>query len=555
MGCIVTALQKRLIRSTLPAPRMMNFSLVRIFTDANCSDASAAAPTRWLCSVATLVRLIGLVVGLTVSLSGTAALWSQTSAQTSAPIAPQLNSRSDAEPGARAQPATATRQTASWRDALRLLDSASPADIVAAESILRQAIAAGGAPAEAVCTLALVRLRQTEPTDALALVDGLATTYDPAELQSTRAVALRIRLCAALMIDDASQVDSAFKDLVRWIVAGAGDPTDLRFSAITIGVVEAMLEIDLAQSPITGRNLRIGRGCMLDSRVPGVASSYSAAYAQASERAGELARQFAMIADKGIEAVAAENAERLQSLDKSLGVLVQQKELTSEIFRNAREQTQQNTRDRRKLDSQIAMKMRQPTPGHPGPQRPAPPPPPPRSTIGVEEFELRTDYDTIIRNGETIQIPVTRQVRRSQYDIGREREQKYQHVLRDYQQIRADYDRYAQNHQNALKSWTEADRLRRQNLAQQRGEFEAKRAELLAASERIKDEQRDTAKEFSAQRNEKEQEAFELELQSIALAAAAEQNIAGAFRPRNFPVVSWSQEKALLQRNTFTGAP
>lgn len=439
-----------------------------------------------------------------------------------------------------------------WREGLRLLDSASPADVVAAESILRQAIARGGVPPDAVCTLALIRLRQNEPADALQLVSGLATQYAPDQLQAVQAQALRIRLCAALMLDDGRQADVAFKDLVRFIVAGSGDAIDLRYSAITIAVVVAMLEVDLASSPITTRDLNIGRDCMLNSKVHGVASAFSSAYAQASERAGELVRQFQSIADKGIEVVAAENQSRMLSLDQTLSELADHKELAAEIFRNAREQTQQNTRDRRKLEGEIAAinaKLRQATPGHPGPRRSAPPPPPPRQSIRVDEFETRTDWDYVLNNGEMVRVPVTREVRRPQYEIDRDRDRAYQNVLRDYERAREDYDRYSDNYRRALESWTQADQQRRQALDAERDAAEAKRAELISASESIKDQRRDIALEYSAKRSSKEQEAFELELQNIALAAVRHNTIAAAFRPRNFPVISWSQEKTLLQRS------
>lgn len=447
-----------------------------------------------------------------------------------------------------AQSSTAT----SWRDGCRLIDSTSLADIAAAESILRASIASGDAPAEAVCGLALVRLRQDDPADALAIISALPTQYSAPDLQSTQALALRVILCAGLSLENSTQAQQAFRNLVRLIVAANSDPVDLRYGAITVGVTVAMLEYDLADSPIPLKDLGIGRECMLNSKVHGVPSAYTAAYAQASDRASELARQFALIAEKGLNAVAEENAARIQALDKSLSDLVKQKELTDEIFRNAREQTQQNTRDRRKLDNQLAsiqLKLRQPTPGHPGPPRPAPGPPPHRGLIQVDEYESRTEFETVIRNGEAVRIPVMRQVRRPQYDIDYERDIKYQRVLDDYQRVKREHERHVEVYQNALRSWTEADRDRRQKLDNERAAIAAKRAELIAASDQIKEHRRDTAREFSAQRNAKEQEEFEIELQSIAVAAAQAQEIPKAFRPSNFAVISWLQEKVLLLRN------
>lgn len=439
-----------------------------------------------------------------------------------------------------------------WRDGLKLLDSSSPADIAAAEHLLLQATKAGAVPAEAFCTLALVQLRREKPAEALAALAQRTTRYGSDELKSTAALALRIKLYAALEIGDRDQADNAFKDLVRQIVAQSGDAIDLRFSAVSIGVVVAMLEAELAESPISKRDLKIASECMLQSTVPGVAVAFTSAHQQASEQTAELARQFLLINERGIEAIAAENAARLQSLDVTLAQLAEQKELAAEIFRNAREQTEQNTRDRRKVDRLIASiqaELRKPTPGHPGPQRRAPPPPPPPSSIFVNEYEIRTQIEYQNQNGQLVGIPVTREYRRNQSDIDYERDAKYQRVQQDYQRVQADYDRYLATYNQALKNWNEADGKRRQELGNQMAGAEAQRAELSAESERLKSEKSAAAEAVVRKRTAREQEEFELELQAIALAAARAQKPAMAFRPRHFPVLSWSQEKALLQRN------
>lgn len=440
----------------------------------------------------------------------------------------------------------------SFFEGLKLLDSASAADVVAAESMLREAIASGDASAETLCTLAMLRLRQGEARDAIELLERRSSSLNQDALAATQGLALRIDLCASLMTDDGPRAIAAFRNCVRHVVAAQADPVDLRYSAITVGVVVAMLEGHLAESKIPLRDLQIGRDCMLDSRVSGVGTAYASAYAEAHERAEELERQFEEIAARGIDAVAAENQARLAELDRSVDALSAQKELTSEIFRNARELTQQNTRDRRKLESQIAaidMKLRQATPGHPGPQRPAPPPPPPRVSIQVEEIETRTQWETILRDGQLVPILVTRQFRRPQADIERDRDRQYERVLSDYQRIRDEYDRYAENHRQALESWTQADRSRRQALNEQRAAAETRRAELAAETDALKQQRRETAQQTSKLRNQKDQEAFEVELQSLALAAAGQQQIASAFRPPHFAVLSTTQEKALLQRN------
>lgn len=460
--------------------------------------------------------------------------------------------------GAAACRAADPKAPPTWRDGLRLLDSRSQADIVAAEHMLLQLSKQDNLPPEALCTLALLQLRQDKPAEALATVAALPSRYSASELQSTAALALRIQLYAALESDDGALADKAFKDLVRQIIAERANAeranvTDIRISTVTIAVVIAMLEVDRAQSPIAKRDRMIGYDCMLQSNLPGVSTAFITAYEQAKERSTELIRQFQLIEEKGIDAVAAENAARLEALNISLAQLTELKEMAAETFRNAREQTEQNTRDRRQIDrliSSINVRLRQPTPGHPGPQRRPPPPPPLPTSIYVDEYELRTEIEYQNANGQLVGVPVTREYRRSQADIDYERDAKYQRVLRDYERLQADYDRYITSYNQALKNWNEADRARRLELNNQRGEAEAKRAELLAENEQIKAEKSAAAKDVVQTRTAREQEEFELQLQAIALEAVRTQKIAGAFRPRNFPVLSWSQEKSLLLRST-----
>lgn len=439
----------------------------------------------------------------------------------------------------------ALQTVTTWRAGLKLIDSTSLADVAAAESILKSVIKDSRAPAGADCALALVALRQDNPESALELVNALPKRFEAEELAQVRALTLRIRLYAALELENAAQANADFKDLVRWVVAGTGDPADLRHSAITLGVVIAMLDADLAKSPISKHDLAIGRTCMLSSASSGVASGYTAAHAQASERTTELIKQFESIKQQGLAAIEANQAERLTELNKLGGALEEQKDLASEIYRNTKEQAGQNTRDQRKLYTQITSlqsQLRVPTPGHPGPQR-NPPIQPNRNQIYVDEYETFTDYEDRYTNGERYRVPVTRTRRRDQIDVDRDRNRLYQQVLREYQFHRDEYDRYSVGYQRALSSWTESDRTRRNKLDEEIAEAEAKRKELLDENERIKAEQKITAKGVLATRTVKQQEEFELQLQAIAIAATKAGNESSAFRPRNFPFMSWTQER------------
>lgn len=443
---------------------------------------------------------------------------------------------------------TSSPQIAHWREGLRLVDSNSLADIVAAESILKSAIQKSRPPAGADGALAIVELRQSRPESAIEILSDLPKRFEAHELTQMRLLNLRISLYAALELENAVQATAAFKDLVRSVVAESSDLVDLRHSAITLGVVIAMLEVDLAKSLISKHDLAIGQTCMLTSKVSGIASAYSAAHAQAGERSAELIRQFESIKQQGLAAVEAKHAERLKELNKLVSELEDQKELASEIYRNSKEQTGQNTRDQRKLHTQISAfqaQLRQPTAGHPGPQR-TPPIPPNRNRIVVNEFETITDYEDRYQNGERYRVAVNRIVRRDQSDIDRERDRLYRQMMSEFQFVRDEYDRYATNYQRALSSWTEADRTRRNKLSEQIAEAEAKRKELLNDTERIKAEQKITAKGVVATRTVKQQEEFELQLQAIAIASTKAGSESSAFRPRNFPVLSWTQERFLI---------
>lgn len=440
---------------------------------------------------------------------------------------------------------------APWREGLKLIGSASPADVAAAESILEQANKKERLPPAALAALALCHLRQESPGEALAVLAERAARYSPEELESTRGTALRIALVAALMKNDAAAAELAFKDLVRLVVAEKSDSLDLRLAAHAIGSTVAMLEADVAKSPIPANVLAIGTGRMLQSNVRGVEAAYQAAYAVDNETAVALVQKLELIATKGFDVVAADNAARLAAVEARVAELNEQKKATSEIIRNTQEQIEQNKLDQRKLSKEIASltaQSRAPTPGHPGP-RPLPPTPPPRrNSIAVEQYETRTDYENYYRDGQQVRVPVTRQVRRPQYEIDRERDAIFDRLIHEYDLRIEAYRRVETVYQNALASWTDADKRRRSELSEKRAELEARRTELVADSQVSKDEKNDSARALKGKRTAQEQEQFELQIQSLAINAFQAQKIHTAFRPPHYTTLVWPQEKVLLQR-------
>jgi hypothetical protein len=441
-----------------------------------------------------------------------------------------------------------------WQDAVRLIDSASPADITAAIDKLQPIVSADRTltpPAAALTTLALCQLRQQDYAAATVTLERLTKLYTPTQQQARRGVALRIGLVTAIMRDDTVAADAAFKDLVRMVVAEQGDPIDLKLNAHLIGNVVGMLNAVPAKSPIPSRVLQIGNEQLLLSKIRGIATSYQASLEVSNERTEAIVANLARIDKEGIDAVAADLEQRQEKLKQRSTELKEQKELTGEVIRNTREQVEQNTQDIRQLArdiNQINFKLRQPTPGHPGPKRAPPPPLPSPSLIPVDEYETDTFYDTIRQNGEWVRVPVTRQVRRSQSDIERDRDRIYRRMRDEYDRAMAEYRNYETTYVANLNSWMQEDQRRKADLNNEKAKLELKRSDLLAANKLISEDKKDSTKELRLKRTAAEQEEFEVEMLSIAVDAFRQGQPERAFRPNHFEPLNFTQERVLLQK-------
>ncbi len=451
-------------------------------------------------------------------------------------------------------PVRAQEPQGTWQDAVRLVDSTSLADIAAAISKLEPLTSPDrtiAPPAGALVALALCQLRQADYDAAQATIKRINAQVTPTQLLPRRGALLRMSLIVALAREDAPAADAAFKDLVRMISAGQGDSIEQKLNASVIGTVVAMLSVDRANSPISPRVLQIGNEQLQNSKLRGVAAHYQAAFENNNERTEALVANFLRIEKDGIDAIAAELAQRQEALKQRAAELKDQKELTGEVIRNTREQTDQNTQDARKLASEINrinLKLRQPTPGHPGPKQQPPPPLPPLFSIPVEEYETQNDYDYVTQNGQTVRVPVTRTVRRSQAEIDRDRNLIYRRMRDEHNRLVADYKGYETQYNNLLASWQNEDLRRRKELNQEKAELEVKRDELLAANKAIKDDKVDSTKDLRIKRTETEQEQFEVELLEIAVQTYRDGQPHKAFRPQHFESLNWTQEKILLQK-------
>ena len=455
-----------------------------------------------------------------------------------------------------AWPACAQDTRGTWQEAVRLLDSTSPADTVAAISKLEAIVSAEhtiAPPPAALTTLALLQLRQQDYEAAAGTLKRLSEQYTPAQLQARRGAILRMSLIVALAREDAASAEAAFKDLVRSLASEQGDPIDQKLIATSIGTTVGMLGVARAKSPITSRVLQIGSDQMLMSKLRGVGVHYQAAHENSIERTQALVAHLVRIEKDGIDAVAAELAQRQEALKQRSSELLEQKELTGEVIRNTREQVDQNTHDIRKLAgdiNRINLQLRQPTPGHPGPKRPAPRPLPSRLSIPVDEFEIINDYDTVVQNGQTVRVPVTRQVRRPQSEIDYERNRIYNQMRGEYDRAVSEYRAYDADYNQRMASWIGEDQRRRQELNKDKADLEIKRNDLVAANKAINDDKKESAKDLKVKRTAAEQEEFEVELLSIAVQAYRDGKPHSAFRPQHFEPLNWTQEKVLLQKET-----
>lgn len=442
-----------------------------------------------------------------------------------------------------------------WQEALRLMDSASPADITAAIDKLQPLLNIDrtvAPPAEALLTLAMCQLHQQDYAATAKTLEQLYAFYPLAQQTLRRGASLRLSLISALVREDAPAADAAFKDLVRMVVAEQSDPIDLKLNAFVIGTVVGMLGVERARSPINPRVLQIGNEQLLLSKVRGVATGFQAALENSNERTEALVSHLTRIDKEGIEALTAELERRQAALKQSAAELAEQKELTGEVVRNTREQEDQNTRDIRQLATdinRIQMKLRQPTPGHPGPKRQPPPPLISPRLIAVDEYEVINDYDYVTQNGQTTRVPVTRTVRRPQYEIERDQDRIYRRLRDEYERTMANYRVYEAEYAKLLLSWQGEDERRKRDLNNEKADLEIKRGQLVAANKAINDDKKDSTKDLRIKRTATEQEEFEVELLAIAIDVYRQGKPQLAFRPPYFQSLNWSQEKVLLQKH------
>ncbi len=186
-------------------------------------------------------------------------------------------------------------------------------------------------------------------------------------------------------------------------------------------------------------------------------------------------------------------------------------------------------------------------------QRPPPPPLPSIHSIPVEEYAgKRLRHHLSERSA--CSCAGTRQVRRPQFEIDRDRDRIYNRMRDEHTRLMADYRSYDTDYNKRLTSWR-ARTTPAHRAEQREGGTEVKRNQLVEANKAIKDDQKDSTKDLSAKRTETEQEEFEVELLNIAVQTIRAGKPHSAFRPRYFESLNWTQEKSSYKTLSPTTMP
>ncbi len=135
-----------------------------------------------------------------------------------------------------ALPCCAQTTKIAWKEAIKLIDSDSPADVLAASTMLKQSVKPGEPiPPAGWLSQAVYQLRSHDLSGAEKTLADLDRQFAPGKLGALTGLRLRAKLCAALIKDDATAATAAFKDLVRYVVRGEGINWTWRAAAHTIG--------------------------------------------------------------------------------------------------------------------------------------------------------------------------------------------------------------------------------------------------------------------------------------------------------------------------------
>ncbi len=442
-----------------------------------------------------------------------------------------------------------TSKPLTWQEACKLIGDSDPNNVARIDQALRLALREPQRSEADACAWLLHAISRGDHDAAKAALAGIRSVF-PNPSVETQAFTARARMWLWITSTDPkeqSYSNGTFRELVTTAHRGALPKPELRAHAKLIGTLCGMLQFETAESPILESNLKVAEQCLTDSKSADVKSNFKQQFQASKIRAESLHQTMEKLKAKDPDAIAEEQAVRKQKLAELGYEFTSAKELMIEVVRNARELSRQNTHDRRRLADLIAKINRDwmtPTPGHPG-QPPIEPHKPVKSKIKVEEYETVFDgYETETDSeGNKYKVRKEKRERKSQSEIDRERDAKYAQLMQQYNVLKADYDRRIAVYIPLLKSWNEADILRRQKLKEDRAAAEARSDQLREANKQLQVEASAAKSEYRDQRSDVEVLAEEYELTEIASQAIAANSIASAYRPPHFDVIDVEDEK------------
>ena len=435
-----------------------------------------------------------------------------------------------------------------WVDATRLLDSQSVQELQRGEAWLRQALAKEETPVEAAWALALFCVKRDDLSAVDRVIKAVAQRYP--ELPLPVAIAIeRLKVTVALAQENVAEAESAMKRLANVTTSKVISKEDQQLNAVCIGTLIAMLDTDMAQSPLSQETFDLAKKAIPSLNNSAISSQFEKAYEFSKALAKSLSIKFETINQTGIESVKTEQislTKRYAELSKTFDDAEEEHKSTK---RNADDQSKANRVSIKRLQAfvtQLEKNWKIVTPGHPGPMRPAPEMPI-KSKVYVDETETRYETTTVTdANGNRVQKQTRKEVRRPQTEIDRERDQKYAGLLQAFNANRAEYDRYLVRYQDAFATWSQADRDRRETMKKEKEDSLQQAASLDKQIDDLEAEKVDGGKQITAMRAQLKQ--LKLECDSVAevLRATAIQKPQSSFRPGFFETIFVDQEKSRL---------
>ncbi len=442
----------------------------------------------------------------------------------------------------------ASDQNNAWFDAVKLLDHPLMEEAKRGETFLRQELGRSETPVEAAWALALFCIKRNDWTAADKVLKAIDTGY-PNPPMSVLAAIERVKLSVALYQEDATTAEVAFKKLAHATSNTKLAKEDRQLNAASIGSIVGMLEVDSSRSPIPLAMLNQVREILTDIKKDDINPQFQFGYQSSQSKADLLAEKLVLLETQGIDTIQSE-LQRMKLDRESQSQLVEDAEEALRLAKlNTEEQMKANRVSIKQIQTNVAKLERNwkaPTPGHPGPEKPAPVKPK-LTSIVVDEFEYRNE--TVIETDSTgKQIRRTRSVpvRRPQAEIDRERDFQYARLMDIYRIYKSEFDETIAKYRNVLAVWTKADQDRREKLQEEKREGLQKASELDKQIDALEAERTASVKMLTEMRKKLKEFENEEEALTEVIRTAAMQTPERSFRPGFFETIFIQKEKSRL---------